>query len=154
MNIAVTMMSQTEGHGDFLLPPGIRSLLFTAMSNSIEWPNRVCDGIDGVTKTTREILRACADFIKICTTGGVLSPEDEPSHTQFTREEIAAIVYEARAKGKYVAAHAQGIEGIKNAVECGVRTIEHGFYVDEETADDMVRRGVFLVPTFHAPRGS
>ena len=108
-----------------------------AFSNSIEWPNAISDGIEGVTKTTREILRAGADFIKICTTGGVLSPEDEPSHTQFTREEIAAIVYEARAKGKYVAAHAQGLEGIKNAVECGVRTIEHGIYVDEETADDM-----------------
>ena len=153
LNIAVTIMSQTGGHGDFLLPSGLQGPLAAALNDSIEWPNRICDGIDAVVKTTREILRAGADFIKICTTGGVMSPEDEPSHTQFTREEIAAVVYEARARGKYVAAHAHGVEGIQNAVECGVRTIEHGIYVDEETADDMVRRGVYLVPTFHAPQG-
>ena len=106
LSIAVTFMSQTGGHGDQLLPSGLQGAHTAALINTVEWPNRLCDGLEGVMKTTREILRAGADFIKICTSGGVLSPEDEPSHTQFTREEIAAVVYEARAKGKYVAAHA------------------------------------------------
>jgi imidazolonepropionase-like amidohydrolase len=153
LNVAVTIMSQTGGHQDTLLPSGIRTPLATALSDSIEWPNRVCDGIDGVVKTTREVLRAGADFIKICATGGIMAPGSEPTHTQFTREEITAVVYEAQAQGKYVAAHAQGLQGIKNAVESGARTIEHGIYVDEETADDMVRRGTYLVPTFHALQG-
>jgi imidazolonepropionase-like amidohydrolase len=153
MNIAVTILSQTGGHSDTLLPSGIYPPLRTALSNKNEWPVWTADGTEEVTKASRQILRAGADFIKICTTGGVLSPEDEPTDTGFTREEIAAIVYEAQAKGKYVAAHAQGVQGIKNAIENGVRTIEHGIYVDEETAEDMVRRGTFLIPTFHAPRG-
>ena len=74
----------------------------------------------------RELLRAGADFIKLCSTGGVLSPSDEPSHTQFTPEEIAVMVDEARAAGKTCMAHAQGTKGIKNAVHAGVESIEHG----------------------------
>ena len=153
MNIAVTILSQTGGHSDFRLPSGIEHTFTAALSNKIEWPAWVADGVEGVTKATRQILQAGADLIKICTSGGVLSPEDGPNDTGFTREEIAAIVYEAHAKGKYVAAHAQGLKGIKNAIENGVRTIEHGYFVDEETAEDMVERGTYLVPTFHAGLG-
>lgn len=153
MNISTTILSQTGGHSDWLLPSGMEGPIASALSNKLEWPAWTADGIEGVTRATREILRAGADLIKICTTGGVLSPEDEPTDTGFTREEIAAIVGEASAKGTYVAAHAQGVQGIKNAIENGVRTIEHGIFVDEETAEDMVKRGTFLIPTFHAPQG-
>ncbi|MFC5424090.1 amidohydrolase family protein, partial [Brevibacterium otitidis] len=92
-----------------------------------------------------------ADQIKICSTGGVLSPMDDPRHSQFTEEEIAVIVAEARAQGTYVMAHAQGTEGIKNALRAGVRSIEHGIYLDDEAIDMMLEAGAFLVPTLQAP---
>src|SRR6185295_15190741 len=94
---------------------------------------------------------AGADFIKLMSTGGVLSPSDEPSHTQFTPEEIAIMVSEAAAAGKTCMAHAQGTQGIKNAVRAGVESIEHGIWLDDEVIDEMKRSGTFLVPTLVAP---
>ena len=120
-------------------------------TNPVEWPNGICDGVEEVRKAVRFILRAGADFIKLCSTGGVLSPSDKPNSTQFTREEISVMVYEARAQGKTCAAHAQGTEGVRNAVECGVESIEHGIYLDESVMEKMKRRGTFLVPTLVAP---
>jgi imidazolonepropionase-like amidohydrolase len=150
MRIAVALLSQTGGHGDFLLPSGIvHPLMFPPAPP--EWPNGICDGVDDVRKTVRSVLRAGADLIKLCSTGGVLSPSDEPGATQFTREEIAVMVYEARAQGKPCAAHAQGTEGIRNAVVSGVESIEHGIYLDESVIDEMKERGTFLVPTLQAP---
>jgi len=99
----------------------------------------------------RQLLRAGADFIKLCSTGGVLSPADEPTHTQFTPEEVAVMVYEARAQGKTCMSHAQGTQGILNAVQAGVESIEHGIYVDEQCIDEMKARGTYLVPTLVAP---
>jgi imidazolonepropionase-like amidohydrolase len=80
-----------------------------------------------------------------------MSPNDEPGATGFTPDEIAAIVYEARAAGKTVMAHAQATQGIKNAVLGGIHSIEHGIYLDEEVIEEMKRRGTFLVPTLVAP---
>ncbi len=85
------------------------------------------------------------------TSGGVLSPNDEPGATGFSPEEIAAVVYEAHASGKTVMSHAQATQGIKNAVLAGVESIEHGIYLDEETCAEMKKRGTYLVATLIAP---
>jgi imidazolonepropionase-like amidohydrolase len=116
-----------------------------------EHPNAVVDGVEGVRRVTREVLRAGADQIKVHTSGGVMSPNDEPGATGFSPDEIAAIVYEARAAGKTVMAHAQANQGIKNAVYGGIDSIEHGIYLDEEVVDAMIQRGTYLVATLVAP---
>ncbi len=99
----------------------------------------------------REILRAGADVIKVATTGGVLSPTDDPRHTQLTPAELEVLVTEAAMQGRYVMAHAQGTEGIKNAVRAGIRSIEHGIYLDDEAIELMLANGTWLVPTLVAP---
>jgi imidazolonepropionase-like amidohydrolase len=96
-------------------------------------------------------LRAGADVLKVCTTGGVLSPRDDPRHSQFTLEELDVLVTEAQMQGRAVMAHAQGAEGIKNAVRAGIRSIEHGIYLDDEAIELMLARGTWLVPTLVAP---
>ena len=77
---------------------------------------------------TRELIRAGADVIKVATTGGVLSPRDDPRHAHFRDAEIAVMIEEATAAGLHVMAHAQGAEGIKAALRNGVRSIEHGIF--------------------------
>jgi imidazolonepropionase-like amidohydrolase len=148
MRISVAALSQTGGHGDQTMPSGVSTGL---VARGPEWPHHVVDGPDEVRVAVRELLRAGADFIKLCSTGGVMSPADEPTHTQFTAEEIAVMVYEARAHGKTCMAHAQGTQGIKNAIYAGVESIEHGIYVDDECIAEMKKRGTFLVPTLVAP---
>ena len=88
-----------------------------------------------------------ADFIKIATTGGVMSEQGAPTSTQYTVDEIKAITEEAHALGKKVAAHAQGNQGIKNALLGGVDTIEHGIYLDDEAVEMLLDREAFLIPT-------
>jgi len=149
MRTAVVHLSQTGGHGDSTMPSGSQGARISG--GGVEWPSNVVDGPDAVRKTVREVLRAGADFIKLSSTGGVMSPSDEPDHTGFTPEEIGVMVYEARARGKTCMAHAQGTQGIKNAVLAGVESIEHGFFLDDEVIDEMKRRGTFLVPTMVAP---
>jgi imidazolonepropionase-like amidohydrolase len=116
-----------------------------------EHPDGIADGVDAVRRATREIIRAGADQIKLATSGGVMSPNTEAGATGFSPEEIAAIVYEARAAGKSVMAHAQATQGIKNAVRAGIDSIEHGVFLDEEVCDEMRERGTYLVPTLVAP---
>jgi imidazolonepropionase-like amidohydrolase len=147
MKIAVSMLSQSGGHGDATMPSGVR----TRVPWGPEFPENVCDGPDEVRRATRAMLRAGADFIKLCSTGGVLSPTDEPGHTQFTPEEIAVAVEEARAAGKTCMSHSQATQGIKNAVRAGVESIEHGVFLDEEAIAEMKASGTFLVPTLVAP---
>jgi len=147
MRIAVAILSQSGGHGDSMMPSGVRTRMFAGP----ETPNNVVDGPDEVRKAVRELLRAGADFIKLCSTGGVLSPADEPGHSQFSPEEIEVMVREAAAAGKTCMAHAQGTQGIKNAVQAGVESIEHGIFLDDEAIEQMKRRGTFLVPTLVAP---
>ena len=105
-----------------------------------------------VRKKVREILRAGADIIKVCSTGGVLSPTDHPEFTQFTLEELEVMVQEAAyRRGVKVMAHAQGLEGIKNAVKAGIHSIEHGIYLDDAVIEMMLAKGTYLVPTLLAP---
>jgi len=146
MRIAVSPLSQTGGHGDSLMPSGVN-----VSAVDPDRPNGVVDGIDDIRRATREILRAGADQIKIMTSGGVLSPNDEPGATGFSPEEIAAVVYEAHASGKTVMSHAQATQGIKNAVQAGIESIEHGIYLDEEICAEMKKRGTYLVATLIAP---
>jgi len=108
---------------------------------------RLADGVDDCRKAVREQLREGADFIKICTTGGIMSQRGHPYEIQFSQEELRTIVEESHDHGRKVACHAQGRNGIRNAVQAGVDSIEHGTYLDEETSDEMVKRGIFLVPT-------
>src|SRR5919199_5998673 len=146
LRIAVSALSQTGGHGDAVMPNGA-----SIRPTNSELPHTVVDGVEGVRRAAREVLRAGADQIKVHTSGGVMSPSDEPGATGFSPDEIAAIVYEARAAGKTVMAHAQATQGIKNAVLGGIQSIEHGIYLDEEVVEEMKRRGTFLVPTLVAP---
>src|SRR5437763_16543747 len=145
LRIAVSALSQTGGHGDTVMPNG------ASIRPVSELPFTVVDGVEAVRKATREVLRADADQIKVHTSGGVMSPNDEPGATGFSPDETATIVYEARAAGKTVMAHAQATQGIKNAVLGGIHSIEHGIYLDEEVIEEMKRRGTFLVPTLVAP---
>ncbi|WP_116043643.1 metal-dependent hydrolase family protein [Amycolatopsis palatopharyngis] len=148
MRIAVSIMSQTGGHGDQWMPSGVHSPAFSSHPGR---PSGVADGVEEARRVARQILRAGADQIKICSTGGVLSPADDPRHAQFTEEEIRVIVGEAAVQGRYVMAHAQAAAGVKNALRAGVRSIEHGIYLDDEAIELFLERDAYLVPTLAAP---
>jgi len=109
----------------------------------------VADGIPQVMQKTREVIKYGADVIKVCSTGGVLSLGDDPKASQYTLDELKAIVAEAHRLGRKVAAHAHGGEGIKFAVLAGVDSIEHGTYIDDEAVKLMKERGAYLVPTLY-----
>ncbi len=108
---------------------------------------READGPDEVRKAAREQLKAGADFLKLMATGAVMNPGGVPGAPQLDIDEIRTIVEEADKLGTHVAAHAHGAVGIKNAVKAGVRTIEHGTYLDEEGIELMLKNGTYLVPT-------
>jgi imidazolonepropionase-like amidohydrolase len=107
----------------------------------------VVDGVPGIQIAAREQLRQGVDHLKVFVSGGVVSPSDPLTSSQYTDEELRAVVREAAAWGTYVAAHAYTASAITRAVVAGVRTIEHGNLLDEEAAGVMARQGAFLVPT-------
>ncbi|MCX4816072.1 amidohydrolase family protein [Streptomyces sp. NBC_01239] len=149
LQIAISMLSQTGGHSDGWLASG------NCVENRIEHPGRprgVVDGVEEMRKAVREVVRAGADVIKVAASGGVMSPRDQPHHAHFSPEELAVAVTEARAAGLPVMAHAQGSVGIKNALRAGVRSIEHGIFLDDEAIELLLAHDAFLVPTLLAPR--
>ncbi|MET1231870.1 MAG: amidohydrolase family protein [Candidatus Limnocylindrales bacterium] len=149
LHIATAILSQSGGHADGWLPSGYDM-------TPISWqgmPSGIVDGPDEMRRRAREIIRAGADQIKVCTSGGVLSPRDDPRHGHFRDAELAVLVEEATAAGIPVMAHAQGAPGIKAAVRAGIRSIEHGIYIDDEAIEMMLERGTWLVPTLLAPQG-
>ncbi|WP_328498853.1 amidohydrolase family protein [Streptomyces sp. NBC_00414] len=149
LQIAISMLSQTGGHSDGWLASG------NCVENRIAHPGRprgVVDGVDEMRKAVREIIRAGADVIKVAASGGVMSPRDNPHHAHFGLDELTVAVTEARAAGLPVMAHAQGAVGIKNALRAGVRSIEHGIFLDDEAIELMLEHEAFLVPTLLAPR--
>jgi imidazolonepropionase-like amidohydrolase len=150
LQISLTMLSQTGGHGDGWLPSGASGELFAAYPGM---PTQIVDGVDEARRKVRELVRNGADVIKIATSGGVLSPRDSPDQPGFSLEEIAVMVEEARAAGLWVMSHAQAAVGIKNAVRAGVRSIEHGIYLDDEAIALMLEHDAYLVPTLVAPVG-
>ncbi|HEX6932571.1 MAG TPA: amidohydrolase family protein [Streptosporangiaceae bacterium] len=148
IQIAISALSQTGGHGDGWLPSGMRTFLLSPHPGR---PPGLVDGPEEVRKRVREIIRAGANVIKVHTSGGVLSPRDHPRHAQFRPDELAALMAEATAAGLPVMAHAQATDGIKNALRAGVRSIEHGIYLDDEAIEMMLSAGAWLVPTLVAP---
>jgi imidazolonepropionase-like amidohydrolase len=109
----------------------------------------VADGIAGVQQKVRQNIKYGVDVIKICATGGVLSKGDDPQASQYTIEEMRAIVAEAHRLGRKVAAHAHGSQGILWATEAGVDSIEHGSYIDDASIAAMKKSGTYLVPTLY-----
>lgn len=147
--IALSMISQTGGHGDDWMPSGCHLPLMQPHPGR---PAAIVDGPDQMRRTVRELIRDGATVLKVATSGGVLSPRDDPRHGHFRDAEISVLVEEATAAGRFVMAHAQGTDGIKVAVRSGVRSIEHGIYLDDEAIEMMLERGTWLVPTLTAPR--
>ena len=150
IQISVGLLCQTGGHGDaYLGGAGLEGTLTPPYPGK---PPHLVDGPESMRHVVRANLRAGADWIKLATTGGLVSEHDEPLVPELTREEIAVAVFEAGRKGKHVAAHAYGGEGLTNAVEGGVRSVEHGGFLTEEQARAMAESGCFLVPTLSAMR--
>ena len=115
-----------------------------------DYKTGIANGVDEVRASVRYQIKQGADVIKTCATGGVLSEGDAVGASQYTYEELHAMVEEANKLGRKVAAHAHGTEGIKTAVRAGVSSIEHGSFLDEEGAKMMVAKGTYLVPTLSA----
>jgi imidazolonepropionase-like amidohydrolase len=151
MQVSLSMLSQTGGHGDGWMPFGgtVRALL----THHPGVPETLVDGPDEMRHKVRELIRMGADVIKVAVSGGVLSPRDKPTHAHFRLTELEVLVEEATAAGIFVMAHAQAAPGIKNAIRAGIRSIEHGIYLDDEAIELMLEGGTFLVPTLVAPRG-
>ena len=139
MLVSGPALSITGGHCDENLLP-------------FEWHVQdagVADGIEAVQHKTREIIKYGADLIKVCASGGVLSHGDNPQASQYTLEEMKAIVADAHRLGRKVAAHAHGAQSILWASEAGVDSIEHGSYIDDAAIAEMKKNGTYLVPTLY-----
>lgn len=143
LQFAGRMISQTGGHGD------TRTLSQTHTGCHCEQAGVavIADGVDQVRWASREQLRMGASLLKLTASGGVASPHDDISSVQYTREEIAAAVEEARNANTYVTVHAYHPRAISQALEAGVGCVEHGNLLDEQTADLMLEKGAWLVPT-------
>lgn len=136
------IISQNGGHGD------VYQKLSLEASQRAYSPAFIVNGVDEVRRACRINARNGADLIKIMTTGGVFSQGDKATpHSHFSQEEIRAAVEEAENMGSYVSTHAQATRGIKMALKNGVKCIEHGFYLDEECIELMVKNDCYLVPT-------
>jgi imidazolonepropionase-like amidohydrolase len=109
----------------------------------------VADGVDAVRHKVRENIKYGADLIKICATGGVMSKGDDPNASQYTREEMKAIVEEAHRLGRKVAAHAHGAQGVSWASDAGVDSIEHGHLMDDSSIATLKKNGTYVVPTLY-----
>jgi imidazolonepropionase-like amidohydrolase len=153
LQVSVVLISQTGGHGDgFLAGPGLEVSPGFIMPDYPGKPPFVVDGPDEMRHAVRAVLRAGGDWVKLATTGGLFSDHDHPLVPDLTLEEIGVAVFEATRKGKGVASHAYGGEGLENAIRGGVRSIEHGGFLTEEQAVLMAEAGCWLVPTLSAMR--
>ena len=150
MQVSLSMITQTGGHGDPWTVSG-GELHFFPRHPGV--PDTRVDGPDEMRRVARTLIRMGADVIKVATSGGVLSPRDKPTHAHLRPAELEVLVEEATAAGIAVMAHAQATPGIKNSIRAGIRSIEHGIYLDDEAIELMLERGTWLVPTLMAPRG-
>ena len=137
-------LSQTGGHAD-IRPRGVQEFICTCAGLGL-FP-ALADGVPEVRRAVREQLRSGANQIKIMAGGGVASPTDPIDGTQYSLEELTAACEEASAANTYVMAHAYSPRSITRAVQCGVRSIEHGNLLDEDSAKVMKAHGAYLVPT-------
>ena len=136
-------LSQTGGHGDGR-SPGRSAPLDTSCSHGLAL---VCDGADAFRRAAREQLRTGAHHVKLMLSGGVASPTDRIDSTQSSDAEVRAVVEEAAAQNRYVTGHAYTARAVNRGLRLGVRGIEHGNLVDEESLGLFVEHGAFLVPT-------
>lgn len=141
------VLSQTFGHGDTHYMP-IEYVDYRTTKKLTPFTSLICDGSDECRKAARYAFREGADFIKVMASGGVLSQRDRPEYRQFTLEELKAIVDEANAVGKWVHAHAEGKIGIINSAKAGIKVIAHGDMMDEEAANEVLKAGSVVIPTF------
>ncbi|HLH26303.1 MAG TPA: amidohydrolase family protein [Chloroflexota bacterium] len=143
--VSVIMITPSAGHGDRTHPCGLPGH-FPVLPDV---PEGLADGPDEIRKKVRELVRLGADWIKFCATGGISSAVGGPLGRQYTREEIGALVDEAHKLERPVMVHAYGGQGLRDALEAGVDTVEHGAYLwqDEDALRQMADRGVYLVPT-------
>jgi len=145
LQVAIQALSQTGGHIDAWLPSGEEC--FEYYREAPGRPAGVVDGPEEIRLAVREMIRAGADVIKICTTNGGVYPRKDHLPPHFRDDEIRAAVDEAHRAGRPVASHAHGAEGVKNAIRAGVDSIEHGTYLDEEAVELLLEHDTFLVPT-------
>lgn len=150
LHISLNMVSQSGGHGDGWLPSGMDMRVFRSDPGI---PPAIVDSPHDMRRVVRELIRGGADQIKVATSGGVMSPRSNPAAAHLSPSELEVLVEEANAAGVHVMAHAQATAGIRNAVESGIRSIEHGIWLDGPTVELMKERGAWLVPTLMAPRG-
>lgn len=141
MQVATWSLSMTGGHGDE------RNALDYHWCSELE--SGIADGVDEVRKKVRFDVQQGADLIKILATGGVLSANDDPRHTTYTREEMRAAVDEANRLGRHVAAHCHGKEGMIWVSQAGARSIEHATYLDAEAAAVLRKNNTWYVPTLY-----
>jgi imidazolonepropionase-like amidohydrolase len=142
--IAGWPITQTGGHAD-ARPKGTREMFCTCAGLGLF--GAIADGVGEVRRAVREQVRNGANQIKVMAGGGIASPTDPIDGTQYSMEELRAIVEEAQAANLYVMAHAYSPRAVTHAVQAGVRSIEHGNLIDEATAKLMKQEGVWLVPT-------
>ncbi|EHR62911.1 metal-dependent hydrolase family protein [Saccharomonospora cyanea] len=147
--VSLNMLSQTGGHGDPWWPS---TCVMDLLPPHPGRPPVVVDGPEEIRRKIRELVRAGADVIKVATSGGIVSSGAGPEIPHFRDDEIAMMVTEASAARRFVMAHAHGA-GAKAAVRNGVRSIEHGSHLDDETLEEMARRRVWLVPTLASGLG-
>ncbi len=153
LEISIVMLSQTGGHADgFLVGPGMPISVEDFLPAAPGRPPFIVDGEDEMRRAVREVLRAGADWIKVCTSGGVFAGAQASSEAQLSVEEVAVAVREAAKRNRGVMAHAVGSAGIDVALEAGVRSIEHGIHLNERQAACMATDNICLVPslvTYH-----
>jgi imidazolonepropionase-like amidohydrolase len=136
-------LSQSGGHGD---DRALEDNHLPGCQHGVGFA-RIADGVDAVRAAARDEFRKGAHHLKVCVSGGVASPHDEISAVQYSADELRAAVEEAENHGRYVTVHAYHPRAIEHAIRAGVRCVEHGNLLDDETAGLMADRGVFLVPT-------
>jgi imidazolonepropionase-like amidohydrolase len=150
LRITISMVAQTGGHADSWSLCGGDLPVLPAHPGR---PSGVIDGPENLRRIVRELVRAGADGIKVAASGGVLSHNTDPHLPQLGADELTAIVDEAATAGRWVMAHCHAAAGAKNAVRAGVRSVDHGSYLDDEAVALMAERGTWLVPTLLAAQG-
>ena len=139
-------ITPTGGHLD---PTTIFAMMPGALNMTVE--EGIADGVDQVRHAVRYQIKHGAKLIKICASGGVMSDSGAAGAQHYSDEELYAIVDEAHRRGLKVAAHTHGAEAVRTAVRVGIDCVEHGFLIDDETIQEMVKAGTFLVPTTASP---
>jgi imidazolonepropionase-like amidohydrolase len=142
LTISGMSLTQTGGHADPRLSTEIRDPF-----DAILGVGMVCDGVAEVRRGAREQLRRGVDHIKVMAGGGCASPADEPDTSQYSLEELSAIVFEAASAGKYAFAHCYSNRSMQLCAKAGMKSIEHGNFLDEETAKILKESGCWYVPT-------